>query len=261
MNFKEKANDLNNALSRKLLEVMLLKSSNLCLSIDETFSEKILELADRVGPSICMLKTHVDIIEDFTPSFTKNLKELSRKHNFLIFEDRKFADIGNTVKMQYQKGIYRIAEWADIVNVHTVPGPGVMEGIIEGMRAQSDPRGLIVLAQMTPNGTLAEGEYTKKSVEMCKKYKDCIMGFIASSQPSEIIKLRKLAGNGYMYFSPGVKLQKGLDRKGQRYSTPADVIAAGTDIIIVGRGIYQAVDPVAEALKFQEAGWKALQRR
>ena len=35
-----------------------------------------------------MLKTHIDIIEDFSLEAINQLVELSNKHNFVIFEDR-----------------------------------------------------------------------------------------------------------------------------------------------------------------------------
>lgn len=48
------------------------------------------KLLDAVGPYICIAKTHVDIISDFSQSFIKQLTELAKKHSFLLFEDRLF---------------------------------------------------------------------------------------------------------------------------------------------------------------------------
>jgi orotidine-5'-phosphate decarboxylase len=61
----------------------------------------------------------------------QELVNLSLKHNFLIFEDRKFADIGNTVKLQYSQGVYKISQWAQIINAHSITGSGVINGLRE----------------------------------------------------------------------------------------------------------------------------------
>ena len=47
-----------------------------------------LQLADIVGPHICLLKMHVDIMTDFTSETASSLKRMATQHNFIIIEDR-----------------------------------------------------------------------------------------------------------------------------------------------------------------------------
>lgn len=82
-------------LATYLLRLIHLKRTNLCVSADVTTSSELLRLAEEVGEHICVLKTHADIISDFNDRTIRGLNELARRKKFLVFEDRKFGDIGS----------------------------------------------------------------------------------------------------------------------------------------------------------------------
>ncbi len=70
------------------------------------------------------------------------------------------------MKHQYNSGVYKISDWAHIVNAHTVPGSGVIKGLQEV--GGSKGRACLLIGQMSSSGNLATGEYTsgKKTLYM-----------------------------------------------------------------------------------------------
>ncbi|KAJ8255281.1 hypothetical protein GJAV_G00203110 [Gymnothorax javanicus] len=253
LSFKARANlPETSPMASRLFSLMEEKSSNLCVSADVTESKELLRLAEELGPVICVLKTHADILRDFSPSVADQLSLLALKHRFLIFEDRKFADIGNTVKTQYEGGLYRISSWAHIINAHAVPGPGVVLGLREvGWPLE---RGCLLIAQMSSAASLAKGDYTESVVKMAEEHSDFIFGFICGERVSSKPQ--------FVHMTPGVQMHSRGDGLGQQYSTPSDVIGKkGSDVIIVGRGILAAPDRVKAAEDYRKAAWDAYQSR
>lgn len=266
MTFAERAELSPSPLAQRVFSVMSEKQSTLCAAIDDTDPAKVLDLAERIGPHVAVLKTHVDTIENYTGKVSVDLQNIAREKNFLIFEDRKFADIGQTVKNQYTKGVFHIIEWADIINAHALPGPGIIAGLKDQVDEHNllDRRGLLLLAQMSSAGNLLDAAYTEKVVKMAIEHREFVIGFIGAGVAS-LPRLAKQAPPEFIIFSPGVKLgvtpnTKG-DGLGQQVSSPADLVGAGADLLVVGRDIWGAADPLAQAQAYQAAGWDAYQNR
>lgn len=250
MNFAERAELAKSEVARALLKIMDLKKTTLCLAADLTKAEDILNLAESVGPFICLLKTHVDIIEDFSESFIKSLQASAEKHNFLILEDRKFADIGNTVSLQYSKGVYGISRWADLVTAHSLPGNGILKGL-KDVVSDSPARGVFLLAEMSSDGNLISAEYKDKTIKMIEGHRDFVAGVVAQS--ADLVQ-----DPGLIQLTPGVKIEQGGDNLGQQYNTPENVVKKkGADVAVVGRGIIGSKNPAETARIYRDQLWAA----
>jgi orotidine-5'-phosphate decarboxylase len=212
-----------------------------------------------LGPYIAVFKTHIDIISDFGPHTTERLQELAATHNFLIFEDRKFIDIGNTVQKQYRGGALRIYDWAHIINASVLAGQGIIDALAQTIqKGDVSDRGILILAEMTSKGSLAVGDYTRASVEIAKKHKEHVFGFVATRELSSVVVEDDVAPEeDFVVFTTGISISSQGDALGQQYQSPTSAMEGGADFLIVGRGIYSGPDPVASAKAYREAGWAA----
>jgi orotidine-5'-phosphate decarboxylase len=218
-------------------------------------------LVSGLGPHIAVLKTHIDIVSDFGPATIKGLTELAQRHDFLLFEDRKFIDIGNTVQKQYRGGALKIHEWAHIVNLAILPGEGIVQALDQTIREGGiAERGILILAEMTSKGSLAVGSYTQTSVEIARKYPATVLGFVSTRELSTLSP-ESPPGEDFVVFTTGVNVSSKGDALGQQYQTPTTAMEGGSDFLIAGRGIYAAKDPLAAVKEYQTAGWEAYQRR
>jgi len=256
MSFESRLELTKAPLAKQLFNIMINKQTNLCIAADLTKSEDILNVADVCGPYICILKTHCDIIEDFSENFVQSLQMLSKKHNFLIMEDRKFADIGNTVSLQYTKGIYKISEWAHLVTVHSLPGQGVLQGLKSNLK-HPENRGVFLLAEMSTQGNLINDKYKEATIKLATDLNDSdfVAGIVCQSSDC-------FSFPGLIQLTPGVKIDEGEDHLGQQYQTPEHIInVKGADVAVVGRGICEAKSIQKAAILYRDRLWAAYSDR
>ncbi|VDO89074.1 unnamed protein product [Heligmosomoides polygyrus] len=236
---EERAKQSTCSLNKKIFTLMLKKNSNLCLAVDYTETAKILQLVEKAGPFVVAIKIHADGIVDFSKEFTSRLVRLANDHDFIIFEDRKFGDTGNTNLLQL-KGALSVAEWADLVTVHSVQG--------------SDSIGSVFRQVSTKGSLTALPGYTEATVEIGGANRDVVCGFVCQARVSSHPDM--------LHWTPGVNLDSKSDNKGQQWrGIDEAVIRQQNDIVIVGRGVTASANPVQELTRYREAAWAALTLR
>jgi len=247
-------------MAKRYMKVAAAKQSLVCLAADRNTMAGLFELIEAVGPHVAALKTHVDLVDDWTPEAWSRFCKVAHEANLLIFEDRKFADIGKISRSQ-MAGIYDIRSWSDLVTAHLISGPDIVDGLQAAWTDVGRSGGVLLLAQMSSRGNLLHPAYTTEVVGKGTAHNG-VFGFIGNgSRPEELQQLRSAVGEEKMIWTPGVNLAVGDGEMGQRYGDPTEAVLAGSDCIIVGSGIHKASDPRASAKAYADASWNGLLQR
>lgn len=214
-------------LTLKMMEISKRKNSKLVIALDTDNPNESLEIIEKTHHVTVAYKIHIDAYIFCDSSISKMdfiycLNDYKEKYNFLVIEDRKFADIPS-ISVRQLMNTY-INHVADIVTVHGITGPDIVKEL-------GDRIPILLIHQLSTRDNLITEQYSEKIIEYAKQSKN-VVGFISQS------KVKDNRGNTvspYITFSPGINLDAPSDGKGQVWSNHKD-----TDFFIVGRGIILA---------------------
>tara|TARA_Y100001970_G_scaffold7364_1_gene8425 strand:+ start:5778 stop:7196 length:1419 start_codon:yes stop_codon:yes gene_type:complete len=252
LTYDERIETVKNRLAKNILKLMYKKQTNLALSLDVTNKDEFLKILHKVAQHICILKTHINIIDDFDKDFILEILKLQETYGFYILEDSKFSDIGNTFKKQLTGGVYKINSWANSITAHSIAGKTLIN-VYKDINKNKNDKGIIFVAEMSNQGNLITEYYTKDTIKMCEGSDESILGFVTQ---------KKISNDNYLYLTPGVSIEIGTDKLDQQYRTPEEaIIRDNCDIIIVGRTIYDSNNPEAIAIQLKNRGWNSLLKK
>lgn len=175
---------------------------------------------DIYGSKIGILKLHVDTFKDFSLDNLLKLQEYKQRYNLLIWEDRKFADIGNIMIKQIKNSIYYYEDWVDIFSIHGITGFESINAVIESNLNFK----WVLVGQLSSSENLINSEYTERCKEIYKQNVN-IIGMVC----------QEYLGPEYIHIVPGISKHVEGDDQGQKYSSV--VSKSFADFFVVGRSI------------------------
>lgn len=193
------------------------------------------------------------------PDIVRKVKDLGHD----IFLDLKLHDIPNTVGSA-MKGLAKLG--VDLVNVHAAGGRPMMEAALEGLEAGT-PAGreraaLIAVTQLTSTTEAqmqAEQKIALTLQESVLHYASLtkqagLNGVVCSVHEAQAIA--EVCGADFLRVTPGIRLAGGDAHDQKRIATPDGAKRDGSSLIVVGRAVTGAQDPVA-AYKNVSDLWEA----
>ena len=223
--------------------------SRLAVALDLPDRESILAAVRDLAPEVGVFKLGLEAFVSQGPGLVREIAAAGR-----VFLDLKLHDIPNTVG---RAAAAAVATGASIVNCHASGGREMMRAFGEEGRNAAAKAGLprpslIAVTVLTSLDDAAlgavglAGSPREAAVRLAVLAKGSDLDGVVCS-PEEIGAIRAACGRDFLLVVPGVR-PAGTDKGDQkRVASPGDALAAGADLLVVGRPILAAPDRVAAA--------------
>ena len=217
--------------------------SPVLVALDYPDEASALALVEQLSPTLCRLKVGKELFTRSGPGIVRRLQD----QGFDVFLDLKFHDIPNTVASAVRAAA-DLGVW--MVNVHASGGRRMMEAAAaELARLQQAPLliAVTVLTSMTDEDLrelgCTEGALARVTA-LAGLASDCGMqGVVCSAEEGPVLRAQR--GGEFLLVTPGIRLAGDAPGDQRRVVTPAAARERGADLLVIGRSITAAADPLA----------------
>ncbi|MDX2015329.1 MAG: orotidine-5'-phosphate decarboxylase [Myxococcaceae bacterium] len=207
-------------------------------------------LYEQVRSVVGVVKVGLSLFVEHGPAAVKAFTDRGAR----VFLDLKLHDIPNTVQLAAQAAG---ALGASYLTVHAGGGEAMLRAAVEGAAAGAASRqtsppvvlSVTVLTSMDDPTLQSVGVEDPMLLQVERlaalSAKAGVGGLVCSAR--EVGEVRRIVGDGLVLCTPGIRPRGTSSQDQARVETPASAIAAGANLLVVGRPITQAKDPLVAA--------------
>lgn len=207
---------------------------------------------EEARPGAESVAEHVGVLKIGLELFVKEgprALELGRQLGCEVFLDLKLHDIPATVERAVASAISLGVRY---LTLHASGGPKMLElaaDRVERERAQLALLAVTVLTSLDESDLVATGVSSPPNEQALRlavlAQRSGIRGLVSSV--AEVSMLRQNLGPEMILVTPGIRPAGAGSQDQKRVGTPAQAMAAGSSLLVVGRPIRDAADPRAAA--------------
>jgi len=218
------------------------KTAEIALALDGMNDRRARETAERLRGRVGLFKIGLELFTRYGPEL---VREISGRGGG-VFLDVKYHDIPATVA-----GAVRAALRLDVrmLTLHGAGGPEMLRAAAEA-RGGGDAK-LLAVTVLTSRAGPGTAEEVARIARAAKE--NGMDGVVCSAREAE--RAREIVGADLLVVTPGIRPSGAPAHDQARTATPAEAVRAGADVLVIGRPITAAADPLraAEAIREEMA--------
>jgi orotidine-5'-phosphate decarboxylase len=224
------------------------QTNPICVALDTPDIDRARSLAKALVPHVGYMKVGMEF---FYAHGARGYAAVAAE-GLPIFLDLKLHDIPNTVASG-MKALMQLSPRPAIVNLHATGGLDMMKAAADAVDGRAKLIAVTVLTSLSNEDIWAVGFNAKldtgaHAAVLAKLAKAAgLDGVVCSSH--DLAGIRAATGSEFLTVVPGIRPAEGASHDQKRVATPKSAIAAGADILVIGRAITGAADPAVAARK------------